>query len=317
MANALNNFPCTLLGANVGFGACVVDFKNITGAIIVPQGTSFTQANTLTPAAFLTALIAATSAVKASRAYPIGNFGEIKDGSESAVTEKLGYGSELVVRDGTFKWAFRIEKGGFCLSKALRAFNNMNVDVFFIDANGLVIGQRNVSSAGVVTFGGIPQYQAYQEPLKINDGSKNTIYMQNFSFAGNAFDSFGGVQLAPADISLIKGLQPIYLYGATRTTNVSVVKGTVGCVGDDLGITFGATLADVSLWKVQDSVTGNFYATITSVAYSATTNAYTVTVPTADPAYNSGNPVNLSLAAASVLDAAGLHYESNTTVTAS
>lgn len=311
MPNSLNNFPCALLGANTGFGSCVVDFKNIVGAIIVPQGTSFTQANTLTPSAFLTALIAATSAVKSQRAYPIGNFGEIKDGSESAVTEKLGYGSELVVRDGTFKWAFRIEKGGFCLSKALRAFNNMNVDVFFVDANGLVIGQRNVSSTGVVSFGGIPQYQAYQEPLKINDGSKNTIYMQNFSFAGNAFDNFGGVQLQPSDFNNVKGLQPIYLYGATRTTNVSVVKGTVGCVGDDLGTTFGSTLADVTLWKVQDAITGNFFATITSVSYSATTNAYTITVPTADPAYNSANQVNLSLAAASVLDAAGLHYESN------
>lgn len=317
MANALNNFPCALLGANTGFGACVVDFDIIIGAIIVPQGTTFTQAETLTPAAFLTALNTATSAPKFERAYPIGNFGEINDGSESAVTEKLGYGSELVVRDGSYKWSFRIVKGGFCLSKALRAFNNMNVDVFFVDANGMVIGQRLVSTGGVVSFGGVPQYQAYQQPLKIADGSKGTIYMQNFSFPGNVFDTFGGVQLSPADFNNVKGLQPIYLYGATRTTNVSVVKGTVGCVGDDLGTMFGATLNDVTLWKVQDAVTGNYYATITSVAYSATTGAYTVTVPTADPAYNSGNPVILSLAAASVLDAAGLHYESNTVQTAS
>lgn len=315
MANALNNFPCALLGANTGFGSCVVDFKDIIGAIIVPQGTTFSQANTATPAAFLTALGVATSAPKFQRAYPIGNFGEITDGSEAAVTEKLGYGSELVVRDGNYKWSFRIVKGGFCLSKALRAFNNMNVDVFFVDSNGLVIGQRLVSSTGVVTLGGVPQYQAYQQPLKINDGSKNTIYMQSFSFAGNSFDNFGGIQLSPTDFNNVKGLQPIYLYGATRVLNASVVKGTVGCVGDSLGVMFGATLADVTLWKVQDAVTGNIYATITSVAYSATTDAYTVTVPTSDPAYVAGNPVILSLAAASVLDAAGLHYESNTVQT--
>lgn len=314
--NALNNFPCALLGSNTGFGSCTVDFKNIIGAIVVPQGTSFSQANTATPAAFLAALIAATSAVKSARAYPISNFGEIKDGSESAVTEKLGYGSELVVRDGNFKWAFRIEKGGFCLSKALRAFNNMNVDVFFVDANSLVIGQRLVSGSGVVTFGGIPQFQAYQEPLKINDGSKNTIYMQNFSFAGNAFDNFGGVQLNAGDFSNVLGLLPIYLYsGGARVANVSLVKGTAGCVGADLGTQLGAALALVGLWSVQDSVTGNFYATITSVSFSATTNTYTITVPTADPAYVVGNPVNISLAAASVLDAAGLHYESNTFTT--
>jgi hypothetical protein len=317
MANALNNFPCALLGSNTGFGTCVVDFKNITDAFIVPAGTSFSQTETLTPAAFLTALIAATSAVKASRLYPIHNLAEINDGSEGPVTEKLGYGAELNVRDGSFKWGFRILKGGFCLSKALRAFNDMNVDVFFVDADGLVIGQRNVASDGTVTFGGIPQYQVYQAPLKINDGSKNTIYMQNFSFPGNVFDSFGGVQLTPVDVAMVVGLQPIYLYGATRSTNVSVVKGTIGCVGDDLGTTLGATLADVDLWTVTDAVTGNTYATITSVSYSTTNKTYTITVPTADPAYNAGNPVILSLAAASVLDAAGLHYESNTAQTAS
>jgi hypothetical protein len=318
MANALNTFSCALFGANTGFGSCTLDFKNITGAIIVPQGTSFTQANTLTPAAFLTALITATSAVKASRAYPINGFGEIKDGSESAVTEKLGYGSELVVRDGNYKWAFRIEKGGFCLSKALRQFNNMNVDVFFVDASGLVIGQRNVSSTGTVSFGGIPQYQAYQEPLKINDGSKNTIYMQNFSFAGNAFDNFGGVQLSPGDFSNVLGLQNITFTSATRTTNVSVVKGVAGCVGADLGDTLGTALNVATLWRLQDSVTGTYFNAstgITSVAYSSTTNAYTITANASDPAYNAGNPVNVSLAAASVLDAAGLHYESNVIVT--
>lgn len=320
MANVLNFFPCALLGANTGVGSCYLDIKNVVGAIVVPSGTQFSAANTATAAAFITALGVATSAPKASRAYPIHAFGEIKDGSESAVSEKLGYGVELIVRDGTYKWGFRILKGGFCLSKALRQFNSMNVDVFFVDASGLIFGQRIVSSTGVVSFGGVPQYQIYQEPFKINDGSKNTIYMQQFSFPGNAFDNLGGVQLQESDFENILGLQNITLTSATRTTNVSTVKGVAGCVGADLGTTLGSSLAVANLWTVQDSVTGAFFdpsTGITSVTYNASINSYIITVSVSDPAYHAGNPVNISLAAASVLDAASLHYESNTIVTAS
>lgn len=320
MANVLNYFPCALLGANTGVGSCYLDIKNIVGCIIVPSGTTFSVANTATSAAFIAALSASTVAPKDSRAYPIQAFGEIKDGSESAVSEKLGYGVELIVRDGTYKWAFRILKGGFCLSKALRQFNSMNVDVFFVDASGLVFGQKRVSSTGVASFGGVPQYQIYQEPFKINDGSKNTIYMQNFAFAGNAFDSMGAVQLQESDFENILGLQNIVLTSATRVVNVSTVGGVAGCVGGDLGVAFGSGLAVPALWTLQDSVTGNFYNAstgITSVTFNAATNKYIITASTADPAYVAANPVIISLAAASVLDAAGFHYESNTIITAS
>ncbi|MDB5288533.1 MAG: hypothetical protein JWR05_3482 [Mucilaginibacter sp.] len=318
--NALNFFPFVLFGENTGVGINQFDPKNVVGAFIVPAGTSFSQSNTATPAAFLTALVTATSAVVSQRLFPIGNFGEIKDGSEAAVSEKLGYGIELIVRDGTYKWAFRILKGGFWLSRALRAFNGINVDVFFVDANNVVIGQKNVSSTGVVTFTGIPQYQAYQEPFKINDGSKNTIYMQNFSFPGNVFDNLGAVQMNPGDLNNVKGLQNIAFTSATRAVNVSTVKGTIGALGADLGQTLGTALNVATLWRLQDAITGNFYdpATgITSVAFNASTSAYAVTGNTADGAYNSANPVIVSLAPASVLDAASLHYESNTIQTAS
>lgn len=317
--NALNNFPCALLGANTGFGSCTIDIKNIVGAILVPAGTSFSQTQTLTSAAFITAMITATSATKALRAYPIHDFAEIKDGSESAVTEKLGYGEELVVRDGNFKWAFRIIKGGFCLSKALRQFNNVNVDVFFVDANNLVIGQRLVSSTGVITFTGVPQYQVYQEPFKVADGSKGTMYMQNFAFLGNVFDAFGGLQLNAGDFSQIQGLQSVVLAsGGARVTNVSLATGAFSCGGGDIGATYPTQLNVATLWRLQDATTGTFYNAstgITSVAYSALTGLFTITANTADAAYNAGNPVNISLAPASVLDAAGLHIESNTFVT--
>jgi hypothetical protein len=318
--NALNFYPNAINGANVGISQANFDFKNIVGFAIVPAGTVFSQTQTATPAAFFTAMVAATSAVKTARLYPVNNMAEIKDGSENAVEEKLGYGQTLTVRDGAFKWSYRIIKGGFWLSRALRAFNAVNVDVLFIDSSNLVIGSKNVSSAGVVTYGGFPQYQAYNEPLKINDGAKNTIYMQNFAFPGNSFDTLGFVQLNAGDFNNVLGLQDITLTSATRTTNVSVIGGTIGHLGASLGQTIGSALAIANLWILQDSVTGTYFNAstgITSVAYSATTGLYTITANAADPAYNVGNPVIVSLAAASILDGAGLHYESNNIITAS
>jgi hypothetical protein len=313
MANALNNFPCALLGGNTGFGSCTIDFKTIVGAIIAPTGLSYSAAQTATSAAFIAALNTATSAVSALRAFPIHSFAEIKDNSEAAVTEKLGYGAELTVRDGSFRWGFRILRGGFCLSKALRQFNNMNVDVFFVDASGLVIGQKNVSATGVISFGGIQQYQAYQEPLKVPDGSKGSIYMQNFSFPGNVFDTFGGVQLGANDFAGILGLQTVVLAsGGARVANVSLAIAAFSCGGGDLGAIYPTQLNVPALWRIQDSVTGNFYnvgSGITSVAYSALTGIFTITANAADPAYNVGNPVIISLAPASILDAATLHIE--------
>lgn len=140
--------------------------------------------------------------------------------------------------------------------------------------------------------------------------------MQNFTFPGNVFDSFGGVQLNPGDYAQIQGLQSVALsLGAARAANVDKIVATFSCGGGDVGAVYPTQLAGATLWTAQDAVSGTFYnptTGITSVAYSSLTGQFTVTRNTADPAYVAGNAVNISLAAASVLDAAGMHIESNT-----
>lgn len=315
MANALNYFPCSLIGGNTGFGNCTIDIKNIVGAIIVPHGVSFSQAQTLTPAAFITALQAMTLAVQAGRAYPIKNFEEIKDNSEAPVEDKLGYGGRGITREGYFDWSFQILKGGFCLSKALRAFNGQNVDVFFVDANNLVFGIKNTISTGVVTFIGINQAYVYQNPFKINDGAKLTQYIQKFVFKPDFIDRFGGMQLAPGDFDQINGLQNVYLStGGARVANVSKWKGNFSCGGASLGVTYGALITG-ALVVARDSVSGNVVAA-TSNTYDAATDTYTLTLNTADANYVAGNPVIISLADALTLNTAGiLAVESNSFVT--
>lgn len=305
MANALNYFPCSLIGGNTGFGNCTIDIKNIVGAILVPAGTTFSASNTATAAAFLTALQAATLAVKTQRAFPIHGFEEIKDNTEAPIEDKLGYGGRAITREGYYDWSFQIIKGGFCLSKALRAFNNQNVDVLFVDANNLVFGRKITSSTGVVSFGGINQAYVYQVPFKANDGSKVSQYIQKFVFKPDFIDSFGGVQLNAGDWDQVIGLQNVVLSsGGARVANVSLVKGVFSCGGASLGVTYGSLLT-ASLWVVRDSVSGNVVA-VTSVSYSATTDTYTVTVNASDSNYNAANAVIISLTDPATLNTAGI-----------
>lgn len=309
MSTILNTFDC-LTGANTGVGSCALDIKFIKGAIIVPSGFSFSAADLATKDSFLAALQLATSTPAATRIFPIHDFAEINDSSENPTEDKLGYGSTLIVRDGRHIWSFPILKGGYCLSKQLRSFNNMNVDVLFIDDNDLVFGIKR----GTALYG-IPQDQVYQMPLKINDGSKLTRYVQRFSMKSNWVDNGGFAFLNSGDWDLVKGLQNVVLSsGGARVAGVSLVKGQFSCGSADLYATYGSSLAVGSLWSAKDSVSGNVL-TITSVALNTNIGGYTVTVDTADPDYVVGHAVIISLAAASVLAAAGLQIESNTFTT--
>lgn len=319
MASALNAFNCITQGGNTGTPSCAIDIKNIVGAIVLPSGLSFSPTNLLTEGAFLTALQAATLAPRATRAFPIHGFEEVTDSTEKAVIQTLGYGSRSVVREGYYDWMFQILKGGFCLLKSLRKFNNQNVDVLFVDANGLLFGLK-VGTGDSATLRGVPLSYFYASPPTINNGAKSTIYAVQFVFPPAFIDSFGFVQLNLGDFDSVVGLQDIVLFsGGARVTNVSKVKGTFSCGGADLWTTYGTALNVAALWTVRDSVTGNYYdpsTGITSVAGSGTTSVYTITVSTSDPAYNAGNPVTIALALPSVLNAAGiLAVESNSFTT--
>lgn len=319
MSSALNAFNCITSGGNTGSPSCAIDIKNIVGAIILPSGFSFSAANLATESAFITAAQAATLAVRSGRIYPIHGFEEITDSTEKAVIQTLGYGSRQVVREGYYDWMFQILKGGFCLLKSLRKFNNQNVDVLFVDANGLLFGVK-IGTGDTATLKGIPLSYFYAAPFTVNNGAKTSIYTVQFVFPPQFNDTFGFVQLNVGDFDSIVGLSDVVLFsGGARVTNVSKTKGTFSCGGADLWGMYGTTLNVATLWTIRDAVTGNLYdptTGITSVVGSATTSIYTITVSTSDPAYVAGNPIVISLASPSILNTAGiLAVESNSYTT--
>lgn len=312
MSTILNAFNCIVSGGNTGVSTCAIDIKRIKGAILLPSGFSFTPTNLSSEATFLSALQAATLAAKGSRAYPIHDFEEISDNTEKPVIQTLGYGGKAVVREGYYDWTFQIIKGGFCLAKALRKFNNQNVDVLFIDDNDLLFGKKD--SAG--NLYGIPQAYVYQAPFKVNDGSKTSIYNQQFVFKPDFVDSIGFVQLNAGDFDTVVGLQDVVLQsGGARAANVSLVKAVTSCGGVDIHSLYASQLAAANMWVATDSVSGN-NLTITSVADNTNIGGWTITVDTSDPDYNAAHPVVISMAVPSVLNAAGvLAIESNSLTT--
>ena len=319
MQNIINAFNCLQSVGNTGVGQCRIDFQDIVGAIIFPRGVKYSAAAIATEGAFVAALQASSYDVKAKRAFPISGFGEITDSSEDTKTETLAYGAPLVVREGFMNWIFRLPQD-YCLSNRLRKFNQANVDVMFVDSAGTLIGlQTTQTVAGTTTvyFGGIPQQYIWNKVFKVNDGNKLTQYMQQFVWDQALANSISFVKLNAGDFASVQGLLDVVLNTPTRTTNTATLTGQTLCYGAyDLGTTYGAQLAVSTLWTWTDSVTGLPVA-VSSVAYNASTNAYTVTALSSDPNYVAGNKAYISLAAASVLAAQGLYLESNSVITPS
>lgn len=292
---ALNAFNCIPMGGNTAVSNCAIDIKSIRGAILLPAGTQFASGSLTSEAVFLAALTTATYAAKTARTFPLHYFEEIKDDSEAMKYDTLGYGNEAPVREGFNKWMFQFIKGGFCLLKQLRKFNNQNVDVLFVDEDGLLFGIK-VGTA----LQGIPTSYVYSD-FKVNDGNKVSQYNIKFTFRRNFIDTIGFMQLNPGDFETIVGLSDIVLgSGGARVTNVSLVTGAYSCGGLSLDSVYTTQLAKAGAWVITDSVTGLVVAA-TSVAYTAGINGWTITLNASDPNYNSGNPVNISLATPAAL----------------
>jgi hypothetical protein len=307
MATVLNAFNCIPSGGNTAVPQCAVDIKSIIGCVLLPAGTQFLAATLTSEAVFLAALQTATLALKPQRAFPVQNFEEIKDNTEQPKEDTLGYGDSSIVREGYYKWDFQFIKGGFCLSKSLRKFNSQNVDVMFVDANGLLFGLK-VGTA----LQGINTSYTYSAPFMVNNGSKVTQYWLKFVFKPYFIDSIGFVQLNPGDFQNVVGLNDVVIgSGGARVANVSLVTAAFSCGGLSLYALYSIALASASLWAGTDSVTGLPVA-ITSVAASATFQGWTITFNASDPNYNVGNPMNITMAAPSVLNAADVFaVESN------
>lgn len=297
----LNFKACNLAGGNTGSGDCFIEPKNLAGGFLVPSGFELTAEQMASPESTLAALVAAANNDNpALRIYPLPEIVALTDNSEDPVFETLGYGVPVPVREGNYNWQARFTRGGVCTLKQLQKFNGSGKKVMVFDAEGLLIATKVGTSAK-----GIPLHYFYADKWKVNDGTANLQLFYRLSFNPSYINqNIGFVELDYGSLADITGLQNINItLAAPRAANVITVKVTTGCSGLDLYDQYSTELAAVGNFIVTEGGSG---ITITSVAVDANLKAFTITLDAADPDYDSAGPFVVSLAAVSVLTAAGI-----------
>lgn len=304
MANTiLNTKNCDSELGNTGIPKCAFDPTLMEGGFLVPPGFELTKAQLATSATLQTALAAAILDIPSKRIYPLPKFEAVTDSSEDVVTQTLGYGAPVTIREGKNVWIFQYLIGGVCLNNQLRTFNKSGYRVMFIDGDNNMVATKNKTNDGAV---GITLVDYYAYPWKLNDGSNTTAYRLKFVFDPKYVNEWVAF-FNPADFNLIEltGLQQVYLNKVSRALGVIKVTAQVGCGGDDLHALYADELADESLWVATNAATGANIP-ITSVADDTVDNGWTITLDTTGtPPYTAGAVV-ISLAAPSVLAAAGV-----------
>jgi len=309
MATILNSYNCLVPGANTGPDACAIDLKNTVAIFLMPPGTKIPASALLTATAFLSALSALTNAPVGTRIYPVFNLIQNADATEATQIQTFPNGFKFPVRNGYYNPSYQFV-ANFCLYLQLyNGFNGKPWDVLTIDAAGTGWGVKNPDGS----LSGVSADYIDVPTFKNNTGGAVSETTISFSAAPDFLTSFGFVKLSLAQWKTLKGLQTVTLTsGGARVTNVSLIKGGIGCGQRSLAAQYGSALAVANLWVALDSVSGNDL-NITSVALNSNIDGYTGTVDTSDPDYNAANPVIWSLAAPTVLSAAGITgIESNT-----
>lgn len=291
----LNTFDCVQAFGNTGIGRCSLIPAWIKGMIIVPNAFTITEANSVNLQTFLED--AAKNPSKANRIFPIHNFVGMTDNSEDVVTESLGYGDAIPIRDGNYSWTFRFIQGGICLLRALQTYNGSNVSVLFYDDNGVLYGRN--TTAGLM---GVPLISFFAAKWSVSDSTTIAGFNVTVMFNPKHLNkNLGFISDDNFDPLMIVGLQDLNITPVcAQTSTILSASVTASCAGENLFDLYSDELADGSLWEARNSATGATLA-ITSVAPNVATKAFTVTLTAART-----NDTIVSLKGVDVLEAAGI-----------
>lgn len=296
----IHQLNCDTNRRNTGYGGCPVDWQLIKGAFLFESPKTFTEAELADLRTTLDNL--AKSDTKSLRCYPINNFVNPTDNTEQPVIQTFADGSKAVVRDGVYDWSFQFTQGGFCLLQALRTHNsNGGVYALFYDNNKKILGYNNNGSLAA-----IPLQFFYADPWKMNTGQAVAVYMARFVFSTNYVNEDAEYTQADFILSDVVGLQDIKLVINTFSSslgaaNVSVIT---ECGGSNLYDAYSADLV-AALWLATNKDTGGV-VTVTSVTPVASSKTFNVQFNHSDPDYPTSGTIDLTLAAPSVLDVAGI-----------
>lgn len=306
------NLSCAGSNSNTGIQTCSWTPSNITGAILLPAGKSYTT----TDVSVLWTTLQADCAnnTPSSRIYPIGAFKAIEDKSSDVQIESDGYGGKSFVRDGDYEWMFEY-KNGFCFYQKLRTFHtkNSSFDVMFIDeVNNVLWGTENADGE----LAGFGLELLIVPNIKINTGSNATKYYISFGLSDptELNDSSYTVQF-PNNQKLVKlaGLLDTNITAGTTvgSTGLTVITATSSCGAVDLAELYPSDILDFTIWQVWNRTTSSA-VTVNGATYTG--GVFTLGTDPTDHA--PGDVLEIYLGDVTALTAAGIvGFASSNTVT--
>lgn len=294
---------------NTRASACNFDPKAIEMAVLLPKGTTFTQAQLLAIKATLLGL--AKDDDKTARIYPIKRFTSVEDKSTDATYKEYDNGDRKKIRDGKYGWRFTYDEGGLALHTKIKTFDGKQdaFDVAFFDKNngGLMMTSRDgITAKGFsLSMIDVPNYKqaGFSDPSEyfIEFGLANSDEMNLYPIFVPFPDDFDG-------INDLNGLYDLEMSILTDMDNTGLfdLKLTAGNRAVDLYDDYNNVFDDTLLYDVTNAATGGSIA-VTSITPTPATKSWAVQLDGSDPNFPAaaGDLIKIAIGDVSDIESAG------------
>ena len=231
---------------------------------------------------------------------------DVADKSDANKEGSLNQGFKTVLLEGKPAYEFKVFAGQ-SLVPQLRKFNNQSLRVLMLDNHNRVWGVKSgvnfIGAQAKIFTGGLK----YADGQNVNEGVA-TISVSYLKASELNDDAAFGEVVSTAGIT---GLIDAQLTNISHVTNVWKIGAQIATaeIGQTINVadTYSTELAAAGLWVAKTGATYGTTLAITSVAYDAALNCWTVTFDnTAYGLLSSGANIKLNFAAPGVLNAAGV-----------
>lgn len=299
---------CSTVGANTGGIDC--DRKRGQPVRAFIGSKQFTAAEYASEETFLAALQEAINlpAGSPNKLFPIGDFQGNTNNTEQNTTGTLGYGLNIVLREGRPAYELQLLAGQTQFAK-IRAFNGSTLPVFMLDNNGAIWGTKLSNG----NFKG-EDAQIFISGNGFEDG--NTVELKtatvtfSYTSAQDFYQNAGYMQVtfASADVQGLVDVSLASVGVVGATTKFSVIAKTAQLNGGvNIYDTYKTPLAAMANWK---AFTGTNFATtvdITGVVANDSDKTWSVTFDATDyAAITTGQQIKVMLADPATLNAANV-----------
>jgi hypothetical protein len=258
---------------NTGVPPLDLKKKKMKGVIFLDRGMEFTGGDIASAAAFIAALVAATTAARGSRAYPIWDLLNFEDNTGDPATGSVGNLTTATQITSDAVPAFRYGYNGTEQRHTrMSAISGEQLDVLFIDEGYAVYGTEGANGG----FSGYNVLQGYADTSKfpVSDSVNQYSFRLTLGDVTEYRDASVYIKLNSGVVAAA-GLVNVTLSEFSLVSNVAKLL-MIADGGTNMEPDFGAIL-DGLTWTAENLETGAAF-TVTSVATDATNDAMTVTL---------------------------------------